>query len=326
MFTDIIRLFLHGLGSHAFRFSPPCARPGFEQSPPGGIRRGNATARAFFRMRAQNRPACKGAHTRILSGQVVKTHGPPQKDRANRRQGTSEAILGKYACEISLRSVPRGPFRLIGRPGQRGSMAISIYGLKPAFTRLLRPVAGRLAAAGWRANHVTLAACILSCGLGLALYVFPDSAPLWALLPVWLFLRMALNAVDGIMARDYDQKSRLGALLNEMGDVVADAALVVPFAAVPGFSVATAAVFAWMALLTEFAGVLGLSVGAGRRYDGPMGKSDRAFCLGVGALLVVASLVWSPPVLRWVEVGFWLCSALMALTAYNRLRGGLLAH
>ena len=202
-------------------------------------------------------------------------------------------------------------------------MAISIYELKPAFIRLLRPVAERLVSSNVTANHITIPACLLSFCLGLALFFCPSSAFLWCLLPVWLFLRMALNAIDGIMAREYGQKTRLGALLNEMCDVLADAALIVPFAAVQGFSVAAVAAFAWGALLTEFTGVLAVCVGSPRRYDGPMGKSDRAFAMGVAGLFVASSCLWGWGVMQWLISGFWLCSGLMLLTAYNRLRSAL---
>jgi CDP-diacylglycerol--glycerol-3-phosphate 3-phosphatidyltransferase len=39
-----------------------------------------------------------------------------------------------------------------------------------------------------------------------------------------------------------------------------------------------------LAGLSEFAGALGPTIGASRRYDGPMGKSDRAFYVGAIAL------------------------------------------
>ncbi len=41
------------------------------------------------------------------------------------------------------------------------------------------------------------------------------------LLPVTLFVRMALNAIDGMMAREHGQASAAGAVLNELSDVVA---------------------------------------------------------------------------------------------------------
>ena len=55
------------------------------------------------------------------------------------------------------------------------------------------------------------------------------------ILPAVLFLRMALNAMDGMLAREHGQKTSLGALLNELGDVIADAGLYLPLAVVPGF-------------------------------------------------------------------------------------------
>ena len=39
---------------------------------------------------------------------------------------------------------------------------------------------------------------------------------------------MALNAIDGMLAREFNQKSRLGGYLNEITDVVSDAALYLP--------------------------------------------------------------------------------------------------
>lgn len=202
-------------------------------------------------------------------------------------------------------------------------MAISVYKLKPAFIKLLMPKASALARAGVTANQVTVAACLLSIGYGGLLWWRPDSALLWALLPVWLFLRMALNAVDGIMARDFGQKSRLGGLLNEMGDVAADAVLFIPLALLPGVSIWAVAAFVWMALLTEFAGVLGLLINASRRYDGPMGKSDRAFCLGIAAFASACACRWGFGIGFAVNLGLWLCSALMVWTVWNRLKNAL---
>ena len=46
---------------------------------------------------------------------------------------------------------------------------------------------------------------------------------------------MAFNAIDGMLAREFGQKSRLGAYLNELTDVVSDAALYLPFAWLPPF-------------------------------------------------------------------------------------------
>src|SRR5690554_3164114 len=101
---------------------------------------------------------------------------------------------------------------------------ISIYSLKPRFQNLLRPLVKRMAARGITANQVTLAAALVS--VLIALLIAWQAAQVWlfALIPVWMLLRMALNAVDGMLAREFGQQSALGAYLNELSDVVADSA------------------------------------------------------------------------------------------------------
>lgn len=195
---------------------------------------------------------------------------------------------------------------------------MSIYLLKPRFQALLRPAVGRLCGAGVTANQVTLAACAVSLALGLGLYATDAPRTALALVPAWMALRMAFNAVDGMLAREHGQASRLGALLNELTDVLSDAALYLPLALVTPFSPFWVGTFIVLAGLSEFAGALGATVGASRRYDGPMGKSDRA--AAVGALCLWAA--WQP----LPAAAAWLMPALAALTAFtvaNRVRAAL---
>jgi len=196
---------------------------------------------------------------------------------------------------------------------------MTLYALKPRFQNLLRPIAARLAAAGITANQVTLAAAILSIVVGLVLCLPEVPRALFLLLPLWLFLRMALNAIDGMLAREFGQKSRLGGYLNELCDVVSDAALLLPFAFVAPFAAWAVFLVIFLAALSEYAGVMGPLVGASRRYDGPLGKSDRA--LVVGALGTWIGCGLGLP--SWVS---WLMPALAILliaTSVNRVRRGL---
>lgn len=170
-------------------------------------------------------------------------------------------------------------------PKKRPIMA-TIYDLKPAFQKLLRPFVNRLADARVTPNQVTMAALALSAVAGMLITAWPRSATPFFLLPLALFLRMAFNAVDGMLAREHDMRTNLGALLNEAGDVVSDALLYLPFARVPGISPTLVVSIVLMAALTEIVGLTGVRIGASRRYDGPMGKSDRAFAFGVLALLI----------------------------------------
>ena len=196
---------------------------------------------------------------------------------------------------------------------------MSIYELKPRFQALLRPLAGRLHPMGITANQVTLAACAVSAALGLWLFFAAPSRAAFALVPAWMFVRMAFNAIDGMLARESGQQSKLGAFLNELTDVVSDAALYLPFALVQPFSPFWVGTVIMLAGLSEFAGALGPTVGASRRYDGPLGKSDRAFVFG--ALGLYVALGWPLP--GWAAWLMPLAAVLVAWTVVNRVRRAL---
>jgi len=198
---------------------------------------------------------------------------------------------------------------------------VSIYGLKPRFQALLRPVAGALYRAGVTANQVTLFACIVSVALGALLCVEHERAALFLLVPAWFFLRMAFNAIDGMLAREFGQASVLGAYLNELTDVISDAALYLPFAFLPGSNPTLLWMVIALSIIAEFAGVIGQALGRERRYDGPMGKSDRAFVFGLLGLLVGLGIAVAP-VLTWVWAAL---VVLIAVTIVNRVRRGLSA-
>jgi CDP-diacylglycerol--glycerol-3-phosphate 3-phosphatidyltransferase len=195
----------------------------------------------------------------------------------------------------------------------------SIYELKPRFQALLRPLVGALARAGVTANQVTLAAVALSVGVGASLWRDPGSRAVLLAVPVALFVRMTLNAVDGMLAREYHQRSALGAVLNELGDVISDSALYLPFACLPGLPAALVVAIVLLAVVGEMTGVVGLQVGASRRYDGPMGKSDRAFAFGLLALLLAFGVTPG----RFTTGFLALVAALAALTILNRAQKAL---
>lgn len=195
----------------------------------------------------------------------------------------------------------------------------TLYDLKPRFQTLLRPLVGRLVAMGVTANQVTLAAAVLSVATGLLL-AWAANQRLFLLLPLVLFLRMALNAIDGMMAREHDQISKPGMFLNEIGDVVSDLALILAFVVLPQFSPVAVIAFAIAAILSEFSGVLAIGIGASRRYDGPLGKSDRALALGVLGVLV--ALVPALPAAVDGAI-FPLLAAAALATMVNRVRQAL---
>ncbi len=196
---------------------------------------------------------------------------------------------------------------------------LSVYQLKPGFQALLRPVVKLLATLGVSANAVTLLAAGLSMLVGLCIARWPQAHWPLLLLPGFLLLRMALNAIDGMLAREHQMQSRLGALLNEMGDVVSDCALYLPLALVAGVAAPLIVLITLLTVISELAGVLAVMIGAARQYQGPMGKSDRA--LVFGALGLWLGLGGSTG--RWLDVLLSLILLLLLWTCYNRLRAAL---
>ena len=196
---------------------------------------------------------------------------------------------------------------------------MSIYDLKPKFQNLLRPLVIKLEQRGVTANQVTLTACAISVILGLILTAFSGYHWLFILIPIWLFVRMALNAIDGMLAREFNQKSRLGGYLNEITDVVSDAALYLPFAFVHPFDALQIGLIIWLSALTEFCGVLGQVQGKTRRYDGPLGKSDRAFLFGVLGLVYV----FAPTLLDFLYWVLWVDIIRLIVTCVKRVKSGL---
>lgn len=161
---------------------------------------------------------------------------------------------------------------------------ISIYNIKPQFQRLLTPILEWMHRKDITANQITVSACILSVIIGVMFWLSEDNKWFFLALPIGLLLRMALNALDGMMARRYNQISRKGEMLNELGDVVSDTIIFLPLLKYQPESLYLIVIFIAMSIINEFAGVMGKVISNQRNYDGPMGKSDRAFILGLYGL------------------------------------------
>ena len=194
----------------------------------------------------------------------------------------------------------------------------SIYQLKPAFQNLLRPLVRTLAAIGVTANMVTVAAMLLSVAVGMLLWKYAGERWVLWLLPTALLVRMALNAVDGMLAREHNMQTRLGAFLNELGDVVSDSALYLGFGFVVlslPFAMSLIVLLVVLAITSEMTGVLAQALGGTRRYDGPMGKSDRAFWISLIAVLLAGEVEAG----LWVSIALGLIALMTALTIVNRV-------
>lgn len=195
---------------------------------------------------------------------------------------------------------------------------MTLYQIKPAFQRLLRPLMFWLNRHRVTPNHVTLAAMALSFITGAVLIIFPNPR-LFFLLAIVLIIRMALNALDGMLARECNQQSRLGAILNETGDVLSDIALYLPFMLLPDTNVLLVLGMLFFAVMTEYCGVLAQTINGVRSYAGPLGKSDRAVAFSVWGIVLSA---W-PQLVQWNNVVWGIASVMLLWTMVNRCRSAL---
>jgi CDP-diacylglycerol--glycerol-3-phosphate 3-phosphatidyltransferase len=195
----------------------------------------------------------------------------------------------------------------------------TIYDLKPSFQRLLRPVCDGLARHGITPNQLTVGTTLMSLAQGLWLTLAPGARLPLLILPLVLFVRMGLNAIDGMLAKENGLQSRLGALLNEVGDAVSDTVLYLPFALIPGVNPVLVVLLVITGILVEMTGVATVQIGSSRRYDGPLGKSDRAFLFGCIAFVLGVGV--KPGI--WIDVILTVGLLLSFYTIYNRVRRGL---
>ena len=74
-----------------------------------------------------------------------------------------------------------------------------------------------------------------------------------------------------------------------------------------------------MCIRDRFCGLLSKSISGVRRYDGPMGKSDRAFFVGIICIV----LFFTNTILVYIDYIFLTAIILMIISSYLRLTKSL---
>jgi CDP-diacylglycerol--glycerol-3-phosphate 3-phosphatidyltransferase len=162
---------------------------------------------------------------------------------------------------------------------------------------------------------ITWSAIVLSAVTGLLIWLEPSQNML-LFLPLSLLIRMALNALDGMMARTYHMQSKQGEVLNELGDVVSDFLLYFPLLKLFSIPIYILIAFLFMSVLNEYAGILAKAVSGTRQYDGPMGKSDRAFVIGLLSLVFYFTHALNP----YIDYIFVAIILLLMLSTFFRIK------
>jgi CDP-diacylglycerol--glycerol-3-phosphate 3-phosphatidyltransferase len=196
---------------------------------------------------------------------------------------------------------------------------ISIYKLKPKFQKLLMPILKLLHNFGITPNFLSVFTIVFSFFIGYLLFLGIDNQIYFLFVSLGLLIRMMLNALDGMMATTYNLKSKKGEVLNEIGDILSDIAIYFPFIYFKSLSIELIIIFISLSVINEFCGLLAKSVSGIRRYDGPMGKSDRAFLVGIICIV----LYFTNTIIIYLDYIFLIAIILMIISSCLRLTKSL---
>jgi phosphatidylglycerophosphate synthase len=132
--------------------------------------------------------------------------------------------------------------------------------------------------------------------------------------PLFCYLRLWFNMLDGMVALAAGKASWRGEILNDLPDRVSD---VLIFAGVahsgwmnPFFGY-WAAIFA---LLTAYVGMFGQAVGVHREFSGVMSKPWRMVILHLGAWITLGCIWWNDGSIRFASLTIfdWACLTVVA--------------
>jgi len=234
-----------------------------------------------------------------LNGVTKKTEQHQITEAACKLTGEQRAVAAKQGIEKEI------PFY----------KAASLFFFKPRFQKALRPFTNALANAGVTANQVTILGIVGSLLISATLLCFNSYPAIFYLLPVWLIIRMGFNTVDGLLAMEHGQKSRLGGILNEGGDMLSDLLLAMPLALINTARHNAFFLLMALAIVSESAGIAGSWLGGQRCDFGPFGKTDRAIAFGCLALWL--AIFGSLPVfMSYLVISF---IGLHVITLFNRV-------
>lgn len=159
---------------------------------------------------------------------------------------------------------------------------MGIYAIKPAFQRRLISLRDVCIRAGISADALTATALFASIAGGGAI-AFSPRVP-WVLfaVPALAMGRIALNALDGMVAVATGTARPFGEVLNEFADRFSDTSYFVGLAFVIDSRLAMAALV--VVLLSSYLGTVAKAAGGRRIYDGVMGKADRMILFSVASI------------------------------------------
>ena len=201
---------------------------------------------------------------------------------------------------------------------------MGLYDIKPQFRRFLTGLLPYLKPV--HPDVLTWGALVCSVAAAVLLSYAEKYRWIFLVIPLLLFIRIGLNALDGQLAQATGKARPFGEVLNEATDRLSDLAILFGIAYSPFSSIRWGAPAVAAILFSSYIGILGKAVGAGRQYGGVLGKADRM--LWFGLTCIAAFFVGNPtlfhcpggPSVELFDGLLALFIPLACLTAFQRIR------
>jgi CDP-diacylglycerol---glycerol-3-phosphate 3-phosphatidyltransferase len=196
---------------------------------------------------------------------------------------------------------------------------MKLYSIKPKFQKTLSPIKKVLIKLKVHPTYINLAALIVSVLAAFIFYKASYNLTLLLWIPLLAFVRIAFNALDGLVARELKVKNQQwGEVLNEFIDRLSDITFFLGIAFF-GFTNALLVFFTLVSvLLVSYIGILGKAAGGRRIYSGLMGKADRMFYISVAAVLIV--FLKNPVIINYLLIFMLTLSIVTILQRINIIK------
>lgn len=181
---------------------------------------------------------------------------------------------------------------------------------KPAVHRLI-PVSIRRSAdlavrvcvrLGIHPDVVSYMSVVVAAGAAICFWNASSYPVLLAIVPVFLYVRLWLNMLDGMVARAAGYTGWHGVILNELPDRVSDVVVFIGIAHSGLCAVPSGYCAAILAVLTAYTRILGQSLGAPAEFAGLMSKPLRMVACHVGAWATFGLLWWQDGSIQYASL------------------------
>ncbi|MEN3369246.1 MAG: hypothetical protein V7609_1389 [Verrucomicrobiota bacterium] len=127
--------------------------------------------------------------------------------------------------------------------------------------------------------------------------------------PLFCYLRLWFNMLDGMVALAAGKATWRGEILNDLPDRISDVLIFVGAAHSGWMNPIVGYWAAIFALLTAYVGMLGQAIGVQREFSGVMSKPWRMVVLHLGAWITLGCVWWNEGALRFGDLTIldWVC-------------------